>query len=142
MRFEIIDKLDDDQIGQLMELYSREWWTKDRKVDDVRQMLRECDLLIACCEPDSRKLIGFTRILTDYVYKALVLDVIVAPSYRGTGLGRALLDTVVGHPQLRDVRHFDLYCRPDLVAFYKRWGFEEQPLGELRFMRLTRSDAS
>jgi len=37
-------------------------------------------------------------------------------------------------PSLRDVLHFQLYCRPELVPFYERWEFTAD-LGELRFMR-------
>ena len=81
-----------------------------------------------------RSLVAFSRVLIDYVYKALILDVIVDASCRGQGLARALLDGIVEHPRLQSVRHFELYCRPELVPFYCRWGFTEE-LGELRFMR-------
>lgn len=37
---------------------------------------------------------AFARILTDYVYKALILDVIVEPAYRGRGLGRLLMESI------------------------------------------------
>ena len=66
---------------------------------------------------ESDELVAF---LTDYVYKALVLNVIVAEAYRGSGLGARLMDAVMGHPRLRDVRHFELYCLPELTPFYER----------------------
>lgn len=63
-----------------------------------------------------------------------MLDVIVEASHRRTGMGRELMDAVLGHLRLEGVLHFELYCRPELVPFYERWGFTDD-LGELRFMR-------
>src|SRR5262249_13982719 len=107
-----------------------------RDPGDVRRMLEASDVVIGLCEPASQRLVGFARVLTDYVYKALILDVIVAASHRGRGLGQVLLDAVLEHPALLSVRHFELYCRPDMVPFYQRWGFTTD-IGELHFMRLT-----
>ena len=134
MIIEMIDCLTDTQIKDLYELYQFEWWTKGRQLDDVRRMVQHTDVIIAFCEPDTKKLVAFTRILTDYAYKALVFDVIVATPYRNTGLGRRLMEAVVNHPALKAVRHLELYCLPDLVPFYQQWGFTTE-LGELRFMR-------
>lgn len=134
MSFEMIDHLTDAQIEALHELYQSEWWTKGRQLDDIRRMVEHTDIIIAFCESDTKKLVAFTRILTDYVYKALVFDVIVAAPYRNTGLGRRLMDAVVNHPALKLVHHLELYCLPELVPFYQQWGFTTE-LGELRFMR-------
>ena len=57
-------------------------------------MLRQSDLLIGLCDSERRHLMAFARILTDYVYKALILDVIVEPAYRGRGLGRLLMESI------------------------------------------------
>jgi len=40
-------------------------------------------------------------------------------------LGKKLMDAIVGHPALVRVEHFELYCRPELIPFYERWGFKE-----------------
>lgn len=134
MSFEIIDHVSGTQIEELHALYQSEWWTKGRQLDDVRRMVQHTDVIIAFCESDTKKLVAFTRILTDYVYKALVFDVIVAAPYRNTGLGRRLMDAVVNHPALKAVRHIELYCLPGLVPFYQQWGFITE-LGELQLMR-------
>src|SRR5205809_7611632 len=80
------------------------------------------------------RLAGFARVIADFVYKALVQGLIVDPAYPRTGLGPRLMDEVVGHPRLQDVVHFELYSRPDLVAFYEWLGFTDA-LGTLRFLR-------
>ncbi|MGH7598267.1 MAG: GNAT family N-acetyltransferase [bacterium] len=134
MSFEMIDDLTDAQIEELHALYQSEWWTKGRQLDDVRRMVQHTDIIIAFCDAGTKKLVAFTRILTDYAYKALVFDVIVAEPYRNSGLGRQLMDAVVHHSALKAVRHIELYCLPELAAFYQQWGFTTE-LGELRFMR-------
>ena len=129
-----VDRLYGDLPEQLHRLYLDEWWTHRRELDEVRRMLDGSDVVIGFVDEDSGALAGFARVLTDFVYKALVLDVIVQSGYRGSGLGGRLMDDVVGHPRLRGVLHFELYCRPELVAFYERWGFTNE-LGVIQFMR-------
>ena len=132
MTFE--EQLTDEQIEDLYRLYQQEWWTKGRQLADVRRMLQHCDVLVAFCDSDSKRLIGFARVITDFVYKALVLDVIVETTYRKSGLGRALMDAIVEHPSLKSMQHFELYCLPEMIPFYQKWGFTEA-LGDLQFMR-------
>ena len=135
--FEAIEQLSHSQFEDLCRMYQGEWWSKDRQREDVRRMLMHTDEIVAFCDPDSRRLIAFSRVLTDYVYKAMVFDVIVAAPYRKEGVGRALLDAIVAHPRLGSVQHIELYCRPELVPFYRKWGFTDE-LGEFRFMRRQR----
>lgn len=135
---DLIEQLTDAQVEELHGLYQNEWWTKGRTLEDTRKAVAHSGVIVAFCDPETRRLTGFARVLTDFVYKALVLDVIVAGPCRGTGLGQALLDAVISHPRLLEVRHFELYCRPELVGFYQHWGFAVE-LGELRFMRYART---
>lgn len=129
-----LDRLTEAQVHELVALYQEEWWTKGRELEDVRRMLEQTDIVVAFCERESRRLVAFARVLTDGVYKALIFDVIVAGSHRDHGLGRALMDALLEHPGLKTVRHLELYCLPELIPFYRRWGFTDE-LGELRFLR-------
>jgi predicted GNAT family N-acyltransferase len=97
-------------------------------------MLDATRILVGFADPKTGRLIAFARVITDFAFKALVLDVIVDSSARKSGLGRALMDAVVAHPELAQVQHFELYCRPELIPLYQRWGFQEVDR-DLRFMR-------
>jgi hypothetical protein len=46
------------------------------------------------------------------------------------------MEAVLAHPHVAGVRSVELVCRPDVVAFYRRWGFTEQ-VGPSRLMRRT-----
>lgn len=129
-----IDSLTRDQIDDLHSLYQQEWWTRGRSLDDLLCMLGNTPLIVAFADDETGRLLAFARVLTDFVYKGLILDVIVAADQRGTGLGRKLMEAVINHPHLKAVQHLELYCRPELLPFYQQWGFTAE-LGELHFMR-------
>lgn len=124
------------RLPQLMDLYASEWWTVGRTATDVRQMLRASDLVFALVHRPTDRLVGFARVITDDTYLAFVLDVIVAAESRHNGLGAMLMDAIVLHPRLAAVRSVELICQPEVIPFYRRWGFTDQ-VGQSRLMRRT-----
>ena len=82
MTFSLAYELDEAQVEELCALYQREWWTKGRELADVRRMVAHSDFVFALTETGTGALAGFARVLSDRVYKALVLDVIVAEHAR------------------------------------------------------------
>jgi len=127
-------RLSGPQIEELWRMYQAEWWSRGRKIEDVRRAVQHSDLIFAFCDAETGCLLAFARVLTDYVYKAVIFDVIVDAPQRRTGVGRLLLEAVTSHPALQFVENLELYCRPELVAFYRKWGFTAD-LDELCFMR-------
>ncbi len=121
--------LDERHFQELHALYQGEWWTRGRSLGDVRRVVQHSDLVIAICSEPEGRLVAFARVLTDRVFKAVIFDVIVAPERRKEGLGRRLMDSIVRHPELRQVRHVELYCLPEMVAFYEKWGFSTDVSG-------------
>ncbi|MDX8533475.1 GNAT family N-acetyltransferase [Mesorhizobium sp. VK25A] len=107
---------------QLYDLYSKEWWTKGRQFEDVIRMVEHSDLAIGLCS-NSDQLIGFARVLTDYTFKAMIFDVIVHSDFRGQRLGQAIINRIIGHETLTEVRSFELYCPDNLIPFYSKLGF-------------------
>lgn len=134
MALQKIERLTDFQVEELHRLYQNEWWTRGRKLSDIKHMLQHSDIIVAFCDSDSQKLIAFARVLTDFVYKAVILDVIVHPEHRNRGIGTLLMDTLMKNPAVRGVQHIELYCLPELVPFYQKWGFDRVP-GDTRFLR-------
>lgn len=133
MSFKVITHLQDLQIEQLHALYQNEWWTKGRSLVLTRQCVKESQVCIGLVD-GAGDLVGFARVITDYTFKALVFDVIVAKHVRGLGLGDRLVGLVRDHERLRSVKHIELYCLPELVPFYSRFGFTDQ-VGGIQLMR-------
>lgn len=117
----------------LLALFRAEWWTRQRELSDVERLLATNRYCFGLLDRGGR-LVGFSRVVTDGVFKALVLDVIVSRDRRGYGEGRRLMESLLSHPELQDVKHFELYCLPEMIPFYETWGFSAE-LGELRFLR-------
>lgn len=122
MEYHLVESLTAAQVDDLVVLYRNEPWSSQRQRCDVEKMLKTTDLVIGLVNQSDR-LVAFTRVLTDFVYRATVYDVIVTPSDRGQGLGKTLLETVVQHPQLRSVEIITLFCLPEMIPFYEQWGF-------------------
>ncbi|MDZ7961992.1 MAG: GNAT family N-acetyltransferase [Aulosira sp. DedQUE10] len=132
MTYQIVDHLTENQILELVDLYKNEFWSKKRIYQDVVKMLAASNIIIGFVD-DSDQLIGFTRILTDFVYRATIYDVIIKPTHRKIGLGAKLMDAAINHPQLQGVEQIALYCLPEMMPFYQRWGFTDE-VGELQLM--------
>lgn len=131
--YTIIESMAARHIPQLLELYRQCPWAKDRTLEDAESIVRNTTITLGIVD-DNGNLIGFSRVLSDLRIKALILDVVVDESHRGEGLGKLLLDTIVKHPKLANVKHFELYCREKMIPFYERFGFTED-LGDFHFMR-------
>ena len=66
--------------------------------------------------------IGFARVVTDYTAFAYLGDVFVLGPHRGRGLGVWLVETVLAHPDLQELRTMLLFTH-DAHDLYRRFGF-------------------
>lgn len=127
------DRLTESQLDDLLQLYRTTWWGQNRQRAAVQRMLAQTDVVIGLQETATERLVAFCRLLSDGVYRATVYDVIVAEDYRGQGIGRQLMETVIAHPQLQQVEYIDLNCVPDMMPFYSKFDFH--PITQVEFMR-------
>ena len=74
---------------------------------------------------DENQLIATARAIGDWAKHANILDVAVAPRFRGSGIGQAVMKLLLDHPA---VRHCDrVWLRTkDAHGFYRRFGFGHQ----------------
>ena len=130
---EVIYTFSDKQVRELHALYQQEWWTESRSLSDTVKCIEGSQICIGVID-SSGTLQGFVRVLTDYIFKALIFDLIVTNNDRGTGIGNKLLALVKNHQQLQGVKHFELYCLPELFSFYEQQGFSSD-VGDIKLMR-------
>ena len=67
---------------------------------------------------------GFTRVVTDKATFAYLCDVFILPGYRGLGLSKWLMQTIVEHPELQGLRRWSL-ATADAHGLYSQFGFTE-----------------
>ena len=65
---------------------------------------------------------GFARVVTDEATFAYICDVFVLPAYRGMGLSKWLIQTIVEHPELQGLRRWSL-ATADAHGLYSQFGF-------------------
>ena len=120
-----IYEFDKNHIRQLHGLYQQEWWTKGRTFDETAEGVIGSQISIGLVD-DINNLQGFARVVTDFTFKALIFDVIVSEKHRGQKLGSQLLELIQNHSDLKRVKHFELYCLPELLPFYEKHGFSSE----------------
>jgi len=133
----IIYTFSDDHIKQVHQLYQGVWWGKDRSLEDTTHCIRGSQVCIGILDSNNN-LIGFTRVISDFIFKAIVFDVIVSADHRGNGLGEKLMSLIKCHDKLKNVKHFELYCLPEMEAFYSRLAFSTD-VGGIKLMRCDNS---
>lgn len=78
--------------------------------------------MFKCFVYDSGRLIGAGRVLADGVDCAYLCDVAVHPSHQGTGVGKAIVATLVDLS--KDHKKIILYAVPGKEPFYRKLGFK------------------
>ena len=80
--------------------------------------------------------VGFARVITDRATFAYLSDVYVLDTYRGRGLAKWLMSTIMAHPDLQGLRRMSLATR-DAHGLYQQFGFRALAVPE-RHMEITR----
>lgn len=74
-------------------------------------------------QPDgTEKQVGFARVITDRTTFAYVADVFILEAYRGRGLSKLLMESILAHPELQGLRRWMLVTR-DAHGLYEKVGF-------------------
>ena len=65
---------------------------------------------------------GFARLITDYSTFAYLADVFILENHRGKGLSKWLMDVMINHPKLQNLRGWMLKTL-DAHSLYEKYGF-------------------
>ena len=105
---------------QLLALLRQTGWANQRSIEGIQKMLEGTPLTLGAWEGDC--LVGFVRVITDGIYRALIDDVVVEESKRGEGIGSELMRRLI--ERLAGVEEVFLRCGERVVSFYERHRFE------------------
>ncbi|ASA23305.1 GNAT family N-acetyltransferase [Paenibacillus donghaensis] len=75
---------------------------------------------------DGNEMIGIGRAISDGIFQAAIYNIAVTPRYHGLGIGRIIIEDLLGF-----VRHCNviLFTHPDKLEFYKHLGFRKMRTG-------------
>lgn len=111
------------------------YWAKDIPREVVARSIANA-LCFGVYQNDGQ--VGFARVVTDFATVAYLGDVFILESHRGRGLSKWLMECVVQHPALQNLRRWILLTR-DAHGLYSRFGFTPLKVPE-RYMELHRPD--
>jgi GNAT superfamily N-acetyltransferase len=82
--------------------------------------------------------VGFARVISDFATVAYLGDVFVLESHRGRGLSKWMMECILQHPALQNLRRWILLTR-DAHELYRKFGFTALKSPD-RYMELHRPD--
>lgn len=117
-------------------LVNESYWAKERTREQTETAIQN-SICFGLYHGDRQ--IGFARVVSDKATFAYVGDVFVVEEYRGRGLSKWLMQTIVDHPELQGLRRWVLATR-DAHGLYRRFDFSELRFPE-RWMEKTAPNA-
>ena len=105
------------------------YWAKDIPYEIVKSSI-DNSFCFGVYKGDSQ--IGFARVITDFTTFAYLADVFILEGYRGKGLSKWLLATILNYPELQGLRGWMLKTL-DAHELYRKFGFNS-PLYPERIM--------
>jgi GNAT superfamily N-acetyltransferase len=122
-------------------LFATTGWnqTYDFTAEDLFAALKQSWYLVAAY--DQAELVGSGRIISDGVFHALIVEMIIRPDYQGRGIGSAIMQRLLAKCRAKRIRDVQLFCARGKQGFYKRFGFEERPF-EAPGMQLKRESVN
>ncbi|MEA4870397.1 MAG: GNAT family N-acetyltransferase [Christensenella sp.] len=106
------------QIDRICALLARSYWANQRSRETIEKSIQHS--LCFGVYADGVQ-IGFARCVTDYATIFWLGDVIVDEAYRGQGIGKVLVETIMSHEKLRGVS--GILATRDAHGLYARHGF-------------------
>ena len=118
------DRIDRELVHRF--LSEESYWARSRTRERSDRII-DASLCFGVHE-DGRQ-VAHARVVTDTVTFAYLADVFVVPAARGHGVGKELMEAVLAHPHVRDLRRFTLVT-DDAHGLYEQYGF--RPLDDVR----------
>lgn len=126
-------RLDLDQIHKFL---TNCYWAKGIPREIVARSI-ENSLCFGVYDSEGKQ-IGFARVVSDFATVAYLGDVFVLESHRGRGLSKWLMECIMRHPSLQNLRRWILLTG-DAHGLYSQFGFSAVQAPE-RYMEIHQPD--
>ena len=104
-------------------LCNKSYWAKNIPVQTVQKSIEgSCCFGLYVTENLISKQIGFARVITDCATFGYLADVFILEAYRGNGLAKWMMQTIMNCPYLQGLRRW-LLATKDAHGLYLQFGF-------------------
>ena len=108
----------------LVELYrAGGWWKEGMDRSRLEELIRGSFLFAVAIDISTRKSVGMGRVISDGISDAYIQDLVVLPEWRGMGVGRMILSTLLDECKRRRISWTALIAEPGTSGFYGSLGF-------------------
>jgi len=100
------------------------WWKKEYEKDlsFIEGMVKNAFCFVGVFH--GKKMIGMGRSISDKVSDAYIQDVTVLKKYRGKGIGKKIIKTILQFLRSHKIGWVGLIAEPGSGSFYKDFGFK------------------
>ena len=109
---------------QIKSLYENAYWAKDRTEEQIKCLIKNSTLCMGVFT-ESNILIAFARSMSDLQFVNCIYDVMVKEEYRNKKIDKMVVEAIINHSKLKNIKGHVLYCKHYSVDFYEKLGFEE-----------------
>ena len=114
-------------ISYIHEFLTHSYWAENIPLEIVKRSIAGS---ICFGVYDGLQQVGFARVVTDNATFGYLADVFIDEKYRGKGLSKWLMETIMTHPGLQGFRSWQLATR-DAHGLYTQFGFKPLDKPEL-----------
>lgn len=100
-------------------LTEESYWARERTKEQTQTAI-ENSLCFGVYQGANQ--IGFARVISDFATFAYLGDVYILEEFRGRGLSKWLMETIINYPGLENLRRWVLATR-DAHTLYEKFGF-------------------
>ena len=119
-----ISEIESNEIYSLLSLLQKNtYWQSHLTLDRLNLLIKNSRCFFA--KNSDNRIIGFSRVLTDYRSFASLWDVVVDEQHRGKGIGVALMRQVFSDPVLADIENWILFT-DTAKKLYEQFGFTSE----------------
>ncbi len=110
--------------GEILALYrAGGWWDEDADTALIPDLIRGSYAFVVAVDKKTLSAVGMGRVLSDGISDAYIQDVVVLPGYRGLGIGKGIIRSLIGICLAAEIGWIALIAEPGTEAFYHPLGF-------------------
>jgi len=112
-------------INEISDLYREgNWWKEEWDATHLNKLIRGSFAFIVASDSKTGKAVGMGRVISDGVSDAYIQDLVVHHAFRGRGIGRQILNTLISECTSAGISWIGLIAQPETEEFYIPSGFQ------------------